>query len=140
MNPSSDMPQEDDLTYEEVTHNIRVAVAPSFMEDQSEPAEGRFIWSYRVTIENRRAETVQLVARHWRITDAHGRVREVRGPGVVGEQPTLAPGRSFEYTSFCPLKTSVGAMQGSYQMVTADGEKFDAAIAPFTLAVPNAVN
>ena len=136
MNPSSDMPQEDDLTYEEVTHNIRVAVAPSFMEDQSEPAEGRFIWSYRVTIENRRAETVQLVARHWRITDAHGRVREVRGPGVVGEQPTIAPGNVFEYTSGAPLETPSGVMTGSYRMRANSGESFEVSIPLFALDSP----
>ena len=86
------------------------------------------------------SETAQLVSREWIITNADGEVERVKGPGVVGEQPVLPPGGSFEYTSYCPLKTAVGSMHGSYQMVTASGERFDAVIAPFTLAVPNALN
>jgi ApaG protein len=93
-----------------------------------------------VRISNIGSTTAQLVSREWIITTAEGEVERVKGPGVVGEQPVLAPGAAFEYTSYCPLKTAVGSMHGSYQMVTADGERFDAIIAPFTLAVPNALN
>lgn len=90
--------------YERVTHDIRVAVKPAYLEDQSEPDEGKFLWSYTITIENRGKETVQLISRYWHITDAIGRVQEVRGPGVVGAQPVLEPGQSFEYTSGCPCR------------------------------------
>jgi len=95
---------------------------------------------YNIRISNVGSETAQLISREWVITNADGEVERVKGPGVVGEQPVLPPGGSFEYTSYCPLKTPVGAMQGTYQMVTAQGEQFDAVIAPFTLAVPNALN
>lgn len=125
-----------DPLYQEVTRNIRVAVEPNFMEDQSEPEEGRFIWSYRVVIENRSAETVQLVARYWRITDSQGRVREVRGPGVVGEQPTIAPGSIFEYTSGAPLETPSGVMTGTYRMRANSGESFEVGIPLFALDSP----
>ena len=102
--------------------------------------EGSYLFQYHVRISNVGAETAQLISREWIITNADGEVERVKGPGVVGEQPVLPPGGSFEYTSYCPLKTSVGSMQGAYQMVTASGERFDAMIAPFTLAVPNALN
>ncbi|HUE89266.1 MAG TPA: Co2+/Mg2+ efflux protein ApaG [Vicinamibacterales bacterium] len=122
------------------TSGIRVQVKATFLADRSLPRENHFHFAYHITISNVGTETAQLISRHWIITDADGDVQEVQGPGVVGEQPILEPGASFEYTSFCPLKTNVGTMQGTYQMVRANGESFDARIAPFTLAVPNALN
>ena len=98
------------------------------------------MFAYRIRISNEGTETAQLISRHWIITDADGHVEQVQGPGVVGEQPLLGPGSSFEYTSFCPLRTSVGTMHGTYQMVKTNGDGFDAVIAPFTLATPNALN
>ena len=115
-------------------------VKATYLADRSSPRENEYNFAYHITITNVGSDTVQLVSRHWIITDAEGDVEEVRGQGVVGEQPVLGPGASFEYTSFCPLKTNVGTMQGTYQMVTAGGERFDARIAPFTLAVPHALN
>jgi ApaG protein len=122
------------------TRGIRVQVESAYVPDRSNPKESSYFFVYHVRITNVGSETAQLVSREWIITDAEGEVERVKGPGVVGEQPVLAPGGGFEYTSFCPLKTSVGSMHGSYQMVTPGGEKFDAVIAPFTLAVPNALN
>lgn len=122
------------------TRGIRVQVKSSYLADRSSPRECTYLFSYHVRITNVGAETAQLVSREWIITNAEGEVERVTGPGVVGEQPVLQPGGTFEYTSFCPLKTAVGSMQGSYQMVTTAGERFDAVIAPFTLAVPNALN
>ena len=122
--------------YERVTHDIRVAVKPAYLEDQSEPDEGKYLWSYTITIENRGAETVQLLSRYWHITDAIGRVQEVRGPGVVGAQPVLEPGQSFEYTSGCPLPTASGTMAGCYQMKKLRGEQFEAEIPAFLLESP----
>lgn len=122
------------------TRGIRVQVESAYVPDRSNPKESSYFFVYHVRITNTGSETAQLVSREWIITDAEGEVERVKGPGVVGEQPVLAPGGGFEYTSFCPLKTSVGSMHGSYQMVTPDGQKFDAVIAPFTLAVPNALN
>ncbi len=122
------------------TRGIRIQVESAYVPDRSTPKEGKYFFVYQVRISNVGTETAQLVSREWIITDAEGEVERVKGPGVVGETPVLPPGGGFEYTSFCPLKTSVGSMQGSYQMVTTDGERFDAVIAPFTLAVPNALN
>jgi ApaG protein len=122
------------------TRGIRVQVTSSYVPDKSSPRESTYLFTYHVRISNVGGETAQLVSREWIITNADGEVERVKGPGVVGEQPVLPPGGSFEYTSFCPLKTAVGSMHGSYQMVTVGGEKFDATIAPFTLAVPNALN
>ena len=122
------------------TRGIRVQVESAYVPDRSNPKEGSYFFVYHVRIRNVGSETAQLISREWIIPDAEGEVERVKGPGVVGEQPLLPPGGGFEYTSFCPLKTSVGSMHGSYQMVTTTGEKFDAVIAPFTLAVPNAVN
>ena len=122
------------------TRGIRIQVESAYVPDRSSPKESSYFFVYHVRITNAGTETAQLISREWVITDAEGEVERVKGPGVVGEQPVLAPGGAFEYTSFCPLKTSVGSMHGSYQMVTAGGEKFDAVIAPFTLAVPNALN
>lgn len=123
--------------YERVTRNIRVAVKPAFLDDQSDPDERRYLWSYTVTIENKGGETVQLLSRYWHITDAEGHVQEVRGPGVVGAQPVLAPGQKFEYTSGCPLPTASGAMQGRYLMRVATGEDFEAEIPGFVLESPH---
>lgn len=122
------------------TRGIRIEVRSEFLPERSAPRDGSYLFQYDVRISNVGSETAQLISREWIITNADGEVERVKGPGVIGEQPVLAPGASFEYTSYCPLKTAVGSMQGSYQMVTADGERFDAAISPFTLAVPNALN
>jgi len=123
--------------YEATTRGIRVAVQPSFLDDQSDPTEGQFLWAYTVTIENHGVETVQLISRYWHITDGQGHVQEVRGPGVVGAQPVLAPGQSFQYTSGCPLPTASGYMTGRYQMRSASGEAFEAEIPPFILESPH---
>jgi ApaG protein len=122
------------------TRGIRVQVTSFYDAERSSPQENYYFFAYQVRISNVGSETAQLVSREWIITDANGEVQKVQGPGVVGEQPVLAPGESFEYTSFCPLTTPVGAMQGSYRMVAANGDSFDAMIDPFSLAVPNAVN
>ena len=123
--------------YEQTTRGIRVRVLPAFLADQSDPAEGRFLWSYTVTIENHGEETVQLIARYWQITDEAGRRQEVRGPGVVGAQPVLEPGQNFEYTSGCPLPTASGAMNGRYLMRSLTGEAFDVDIPIFLLESPH---
>lgn len=123
-----------------MTRGIRVTVRSQFLPDRSQPARKSFVFAYTVTIQNEGEETAQLRTRHWVITDANGKVEEVRGDGVVGAQPVLRPGQSFEYTSGCALETPHGTMEGSYQMVTARGERFDAAIAPFSLAVPLRLN
>jgi ApaG protein len=127
-------------TSDTTTRGIRIQVQSMYMPERSSPREDQYLFEYHVRISNLGAETAQLISREWIITNADGEVERVKGPGVVGEQPVLAPGSSFEYRSFCPLKTSVGSMQGSYQMVTAQGDRFDATIAPFTLAIPNALN
>ena len=122
------------------TRGIRVQAQSFYDEESSSPAESYYFFAYQVRISNLGTETAQLVSREWFITDANGETQRVQGPGVVGEQPVLAPGESFEYTSFCPLTTPVGAMRGTYRMVLENGESFEAEIAPFGLAVPNAVN
>jgi ApaG protein len=122
------------------TRGVRIQVRCSFVPERSSPEENHYFFAYRVRISNLGDETVQLVSREWIITDAEGNRQQVNGPGVVGEQPILEPGAHFEYTSFCPLPTPIGAMQGTYQMVAAGGEQFDAEIAPFSLAVPTALN
>ena len=122
------------------TRGIRIQVKSSYLADRSSPRDGQYLFAYHVRIANIGTETAQLVSREWVITSAEGEVERVKGPGVVGEHPVLAPGASFEYTSYCPLKTAVGSMHGSYQMVTADGQKFNAQIAPFTLAAPHALH
>jgi ApaG protein len=122
------------------TNGIRVQVEARYLPEQSSPRDNQYLFAYRIKISNEGGETAQLISRHWIITDADGHVEEVQGPGVVGEQPVLGPGGSFEYTSFCPLRTSVGTMHGTYQMVRANGDGFDAVISPFTLATPNALN
>ena len=123
--------------YQKITRDIAVTVKPIFLEDQSSPSDGYFVWAYKVRIENRGAHTVQLRNRHWRITDANGRLQEVRGVGVVGEEPVLRPGDAFEYTSGTPLPTPSGIMVGSYRMQTAGGEVFDVAIPAFSLDSPH---
>lgn len=122
------------------TRGIRIQVRGEYVPERSAPEEDRYFFAYHVRISNVGREKVQLLSREWIISDSDGEVQTVRGPGVVGEQPVLGPGDEFHYSSFCPLKTPVGAMHGSYQMVTSDGDVFDAVIAPFTLAVPNALN
>jgi ApaG protein len=128
------------FTSDTVTNGIRVRVKARFDPTRSQPQQNRWFFLYTVTIVNEGSVTTQLISRHWLITDANGKVEEVRGPGVVGEQPVLNPGHSFEYTSGCPLTTSFGTMQGTYQMVTTTGERFDATIAPFTLSEPHALH
>jgi len=123
--------------YVETTRSVTVTVKPFFLEEQSSPGENHYVWAYHVRIENNGAETIQLRNRHWRITDGYGRIQEVRGPGVVGEQPVLAPGESFEYTSGTPLATPSGIMDGSYGMETKDGENFEIAIPAFSLDSPH---
>ncbi len=123
--------------YSETTREIKVTVKPVYLEDQSSPDENRFVWAYHVRIENLGRQTVQLRTRHWRITDANGRHQEVRGAGVVGEQPVLKPGQSFEYTSGTPLGTPSGIMVGSYQMESGNGEKFDIKVPAFSLDSPS---
>jgi ApaG protein len=122
------------------TRGIQIHVKAAYLPERSSPRESSYLFMYTIRISNVGSETAQLLSREWIITNADGEVERVKGPGVVGEQPVLPPGGSFEYTSYCPLKTAVGSMQGTYQMVTANGEHFDAVIAPFTLAVPNALN
>lgn len=123
-----------------LTRGVRILVKPQYVADQSDPANNHYLFAYHITIRNEGSETVQLISRHWVITNGEGQVEEVRGPGVVGYQPELAPGQEFQYTSGCPLRTPVGSMHGEFNMVTKTGEGFDARIAPFTLAVPRAVN
>ena len=125
---------------EAITRGIRIRVQSSYVPERSDPDHGSWFFIYTVEVANQGTETAQLVSRHWIITDANGAVREVRGPGVVGEQPTLAPGESFTYTSACPLETPFGTMHGTYQMVTPRGERFDAEIAAFSLGQPHAIN
>ena len=127
-------------TSDTTTRGIRIQIQSMYMPERSSPHEDQYLFEYQVRISNVGSETAQLLSREWIITNADGEVERIKGPGVVGEKPVLAPGSAFEYRSFCPLKTSVGSMQGSYQMVTANGDRFDAMIAPFTLAIPNALN
>jgi ApaG protein len=126
--------------YKQTTRSITISVKPFFLEDQSAPEEGRFVWAYHVRIENEGSDTVQLRNRYWRITDSLGRVQEVRGAGVVGEQPVLKPGESFEYTSGTPLPTPSGIMMGSYQMESQNGDRFDVAVPAFSLDSPHQPN
>jgi ApaG protein len=124
--------------YEAVTGDVVVRVRPEYLPDQSEPDERRWVWAYHIEVENRGPATVQLLARRWLITDAAGRTEEVKGLGVVGEQPVLRPGQSFRYTSGCPLPTSSGVMRGSYRMVAEANGQFDVEIPAFSLDLPNA--
>ena len=124
--------------YRAVTRKIEVTVTPRFLSERSSPSTGYFFWAYTINIANLGEETVQLKTRHWRITDALGRLQEVKGPGVVGEEPVLKGGESFEYTSGVPLPTPSGFMEGNYGMVTAAGEDFDIEIPAFSLDSPSA--
>jgi ApaG protein len=121
-----------------LTDGVRVTVTPQFLPHRSSPDERRFVFAYTVVIANEGEDPVQLVSRHWIIPDGRGRIEEVKGEGVVGEQPTLEPGQSFQYTSGCILETPRGTMHGAYQMEREDGTSFDAEIAPFVLATPGA--
>lgn len=125
---------------EACTRGVRVEVESFYVPERSSPENDQWFFGYRIRITNEGDERVQLLSRHWIITDAGGNVEQVRGPGVVGEQPSLDPGDGFEYTSACPLPTAFGTMHGSYRMVTAAGEEFDAEIAPFPLGEPNSIN
>lgn len=119
---------------------IQVAVHTRYIAEQSAPAQNRYVFAYTIRIANTGSVSAQLLTRHWIITDANGRVQEVRGDGVVGEQPHLQPGENFEYTSGAILETAVGSMRGSYQMLADDGRRFDAPIAPFTLSIPRTLH
>ncbi len=125
--------------YTAITKAIRVSVEPVYLDQQSSPAEDRYVWAYHVKISNEGSATVQLLTRHWRITDGLGRLQEVRGAGVVGEQPVLAPGETYEYTSGTPLPTPSGIMLGSYGMRREDGERFDIEIPAFSLDSPHEI-
>ena len=122
--------------YESVTRNIHVVVRPKYLQSQSRPDDDHFVWAYTITIANKGIEIVTLRTRHWKITDDRGKLQEVMGEGVVGKQPTLAPGESFEYTSGVPLSTPSGIMVGTYQMETTGGERFDVDIPAFSLDSP----
>lgn len=122
------------------TNGIRVQVTTRYLSERSSPREHEYWFAYFIRISNLGSETAQLISRHWVITNADGEEEEVRGEGVVGEQPILEPGAVHEYNSFCNLKTPVGTMHGEYTMVTRSGEVFEATIAPFTLAIPHALN
>jgi len=124
--------------YAETTRAVTVRVAPNFLDDQSDPDNGQYVWAYHIRIENGGDQPVQLISRHWIITDARGRVQEVRGLGVVGAQPELAPGQSFDYVSGCPLSTPSGTMRGSFQMVAEAGWPFEVAVPLFSLDSPHA--
>ncbi|MBI06308.1 MAG: Co2+/Mg2+ efflux protein ApaG [Rhodospirillaceae bacterium] len=123
--------------YQKITQSVEITVRPFYLDEQSEPEKSHFVWGYHVTIHNQGGHTVQLLSRYWRITDALGKIQEVRGPGVVGEQPILAPGESFEYTSGCPLSTSSGIMGGFYEMERDGGERFEVGIPTFSLDDPS---
>jgi ApaG protein len=123
--------------YERITKGVKVIVHPQYLDGQSKPDEGHFVWAYTITIENHGREAVTLRTRYWKITDANGHVQEVRGAGVVGEQPTLKPGDTYSYTSGCPLKTSSGFMVGAYQMQLSDGSFFNVEIPAFSLDSPH---
>ena len=122
------------------THGIRVDVRPEYLPSRSDPARKLWMHAYHVTITNQGHDTVQLRTRHWIITNAEGNEQHVEGPGVVGEQPVLEPGQSYQYSSGCPMDTSMGTMHGSYRMHRGEGDWFDAEIAPFTLAEPGSIN
>ena len=126
------------MTQTAVTRDISVSVETQFLENDSDPADHYFVWAYRITIQNQGQETVQLLTRHWQITDAMGRMQEVRGEGVVGEQPVLAPGEHFTYSSGTPLATASGFMRGSYHMKNHDGARFDIEVPACSLDSPHA--
>lgn len=119
---------------------IDIEVETSYIDEQSDPEHNRFVFAYTITIHNSGEMPAKLLSRHWVITDSNGKVQEVRGEGVVGEQPHLQPGESFQYTSGTILETAVGSMQGSYQMMADDGVEFEAPISPFTLSIPRTLH
>lgn len=125
--------------YSETTRAIRISVDTRYIDDQSEPDDFHYVWAYHIRIENNGDETVQLLRRHWHITDSKGRVQEVRGEGVVGEKPVLEPGETYEYTSGTPLSTPSGFMVGSYQMVNGDGKRFSVSVPAFSLDSPHEI-
>lgn len=125
---------------EATTDGVRVAVRARYVEERSDPDENLWFFSYWIEIENVGEHRVQLISRHWVITDSNGHVEEVRGPGVIGEQPALSAGESFHYASHCPIPTQFGTMHGSFHMQREDGHSFDAEVVPFALALPNAIN
>lgn len=125
---------------ENIRYQISVQPRVMFVEEQSDPARHHFVFAYTITVTNTGSVAAQLVSRHWIITDGENRVQEVKGPGVVGQQPVLKPGESFEYTSGASIPTAVGTMRGSYQMVAEDGTAFDAPIPPFTLSIPRTLH
>jgi ApaG protein len=126
----------DRTPYTAITRGIAVSVEPTYLEANSSPGNSQYVWAYQVTIENQGRETVQLLSRHWMITNARGELTEVKGPGVVGEQPVLKPGESYAYTSGAPLNTPSGMMGGAYQMESESGERFDIEIPTFSLDSP----
>ena len=125
---------------EALTKGIRVHVTSQYSAEHSQPLQNRWLFLYTVAISNESTDTVQLISRHWIITDADNKIEEVRGLGVVGQQPTLAPGESFEYTSSCPLPTPFGTMEGTYHMVTSSGQRLEVAVATFTLSEPYTIH
>lgn len=124
------------MNYSQTTNKVKVTVQPIYLEDQSEPEKNHFMWAYYIRIENKGEQTIKLLNRYWEIVEANGKTHEVHGPGVVGEQPIMAPGESFEYTSGTPLKTSSGFMRGIYEVTTEKGENFDVEIPAFSLDMP----
>lgn len=133
-------PIDEEINLDRVLNAIAVSVETHYIAEQSAPAQNRFVFAYSITIRNDGEQSAQLLSRHWIITDGEGRTQEVRGDGVVGEQPYLRPGESFHYTSGTVLDSPVGTMQGSYQMMAEDGQRFEAPIAPFTLAIPRTLH
>ncbi len=122
------------------TQGVKITARPSYQSERSQPDQNQWLWSYQITVMNTGEESVQLFDRHWVITDAAGGVEEVRGEGVIGQQPVLSPGEEFTYESFCPLPTDFGWMRGAYGMIKGDGTRFEAAIAPFLLHLPSLLN
>ena len=127
-----------DAIYEKVTHGIRVVAAPIYLEEQSAPDENHFVWAYNILLENQSNQVVQLESRYWQITDGHGITKEVRGPGVVGEQPVLSPSETFEYQSGVPLSTPSGFMAGAYTFIMKNGDRLTVDIPAFSLDSPHA--
>lgn len=134
------MPRLGERVSNTLTRGIRIEVLPTYHREHSDPVRDYWFFSYTIQITNEGTEQVQLLSRHWVITDATGKTQHVKGPGVVGETPILAPGEAFSYTSFCPLKTSLGSMHGSFQMRSGTGDSFDALIDPFVLEDPETIN
>ena len=123
-----------------MNNKIKIVVKPQYVSERSDPVRSYYVFAYHITIPNRGKHTFQLLSRYWHITDGQGNAEDVHGPGVVGKTPTLQPGESFEYTSFCPLPTPMGFMEGAFRMVYGDGEEFDAQIKPFRLVAPQVLN